>query len=197
MLYPKEMKYFTLCTLMLFLVSCSDDPKVVAISDYVQTFENTKTDLGFDMLEFQKIGELKGVDSARIIHESRWKDPFNPDSNLFEQFDISHKEMYDDAVKYDRELDSMIDEEKDLSLQIILLEQKQASIDRKYESQSEWIKWSAINNKYKKYQSIGDSVMYDLYRIKYKIRNPFLDAVQEVVDTFYFYPGTDNIAFQK
>lgn len=181
----------------IIVTSCAEDPKVIAISDYVQTFENTKTDLGFDMLEFQKIGELKGVDSARIIHESRWKDPFNPDSNLFEQFDLSHKEMYDDAVNYDRELDSMIDEEKDLSLQIILLEQKQASIDRKYERQSEWIKWSGINNKYKKYQAIGDSVMYDLYRIKYRIRNPFLDAVQEVVDTFYFYPGTHNIAFQK
>src|SRR5690606_24211024 len=122
--------------------SCAEDPKVKAISDYVQTIGDAKTDLGFDVLEFEKVGDLKGIDSARIIHEDQWKDEFNPDSNLFEQFDLSYKQMYDDAVEYDEELDSMIDIENDLSIQVILLEQKQSSIDRKYERQSEWIKWS-------------------------------------------------------
>lgn len=191
----KQTLLFALTTLILF--ACAEDPKITAISDHVQTYENTKTDLGFDLLEFEKIGEFRGIDSAKIIHEDKWSDSFDADSNLFEYFEVKTKEMYDDALSYDKELDSMIDAEKDLSLQSILFQEKGRMIDTKFERQSDWIKWSYLNKEYKKYMTIGDSVMYDLYRAKYKIRNPFLNAVQEINDTFYFYPNTDRIAFQK
>lgn len=188
---------YLLCCILMFLIvlSCVNDPKVEAISNYVQTIENTKTDFGFKKLEFDKIGEFRGTDSARIVHESRWTDEFNPDSNLFEYFEISNKEMYEDAKAWLDELDSMIENEDNLDIKIRLLDSKQSAINDKYDSQKQWIRYSELNNQYKEYQDIGDSVLYELYRCKYKIRNPFLDAVQEVVDTFYFYPGTDKVAF--
>lgn len=189
----------TILLLVLFVFAGCSDPKKEAVREQIETFGNTRTNMNVKFLEFEKIGEFSGKDSAQLFWRSNYMSgEFNPEDDYFIK-DLKEKE--DEFERLTKQLDSIVLKARADSI----ANEKNPLGNAYYDYMNSLSERSATRIKlvyargdlnesqrnvedFERFSKNLDSVYYDIYHVKYKIES------STTVDTVVFFHNTDMLA---
>lgn len=177
----------TLLCVSALVSSCLSDPREKAISDYVQTSGNTKTDLSFELIALEEVSGVTAKDSISLLLPEYSKD-YNEIKNLEYFQELYSRQVSSEGYQkiideYQAKVDSVnrVEKKDSYSREFLLI----------YENA---VKTSTISldqarrrlATLSRYNSNQQAVLCNRVKCKYKIKNPALNnAVQEITRTFF------------
>ena len=192
-------------TLILMLFSiifyrCSDDPKEIAIKNYVQVVDGVKTDLGMSIKSTEDIGFFTASDSVLILEKQ-----------IVEESDKRIKELR-------QEIDGFISKSQGLVLELSMTNYKpkidhingslkmydsfiksyQASLDQYIAGNYNDTDLRNIFKRKEAFKLKPDSILLAKVRCNYTIKNPKLNfAEQEDTRVFYLTPSYNTVVLDE
>lgn len=161
---------------IVLMASCSPNKYENAMSNYLQTVDNVKTDLKFKLIEAKEVGTITAKDSLEHFkfHRGVWKENRMPQALSDME---SAKNYLDKWDKYDYQTK----------------EERQKEYDEakaKYESfVNDTFEYTYGDKGIAKYSAIpADQVLANKVECKYSIFNPLVKAQQEITETYVLSP---------
>lgn len=168
-------KLFYLGAIML-IASCSSNKYENAMSNYLQTVDNVKTDLKFKLIETKETGIITAKDSLEHFkfHRTTWKENRMPQA-------LSDLESAKNHLDNWNKTDYRTKEER---------QKEYSEAKAKYESfVNETFEYPYSDNGIAKYSVLPtEQVLANKVECKYSIFNPLLKAQQEITETYVLSP---------
>jgi len=176
------------------LYSCSSPtPEEIAISDYVQTIGNAKTDLKFKLIKLELLQDFKAVDS--LIY---WKEQYKVtgDSKAFIDTLKAQVKAREEAITKLEPTKALLDDYKKKHGRLTeSLRNNEIQIDAVLSQYRSWnSQTKPILPSLESYSSNESKVLYKKIKCSYSIENPLLNnAKQEITSVFYFSPDKNKV----
>lgn len=169
------------------LMSCSKDPREVAVADFVQTSDNVKTDLSFELVEFSEELGVTAKDSIDLLVAEYNKEYLAPQTleEYLEQYSriVDGPGVYDFIIASQAKIDSInaVPKKDSFSNRHIAIYER--VIRESHASLKEAKERLAILSRY---NSDKKAILCKRVKCKYKIKNPALNnVVQEITGIYY------------
>ena len=170
--------------------SCSKSQEEILIANHVQTLGDTKMDLGFKLINLEKVSETTAKDSLKILNEY-----------FVSKRDEKIKQFEDEIERKSKEVEinsEALEKEKNQILKDLYkdrLETALADIDRNknnielYQGDCKGTFLESILENIKKYESKGDEILLKKFKVQYSIKNPLLGNAKQEVNKYFYFDG--------
>lgn len=183
------MKKILIILTSLTLASCGQSKEEKLISDYVQTFGDSKIDANFKMKNLEKQNDITAKDSL-VILKSYFEEKKNDKISQFQETIDYNKERLEEKTKDLAEsnpsftsINELYQEYIDDAISEIKRNEKNIEL---YQGDCKGTFLEPILIKISDYEKKGDKVLYTKYKASYSINNPMLNNTkQEFEREFY------------
>lgn len=166
-------KLMFIASIVVLIASCKPSQIETLITDYEQNFDGTSIDLNLKINSLEKIGVYTGADSLSFYSDiiDSMKREFYPKSDI-------------DTIPNDTVLVALDN----------LYHTYKSGIDLDYAyyypKSQHWLNnFNSFKSKlvsFDKFSTIKDSVLFDIYKCNYTIKNPMLNNAEQTITSKYF-----------
>ncbi|HEX9827399.1 MAG TPA: hypothetical protein VGA80_12450 [Flavobacteriaceae bacterium] len=191
------MKKILIIVTALTLASCGQSKEEKLISDYVQTFGDSKIDANFKMKNLEKLNDITAKDSLEIL-KSYFEEKKNNKISQFQESIDSNKERLD---KYTKDLaETNPNNTSIVELYQKYIDEAKSEIERNeknielYQTDCKGTFLEPVLIAITDYEKQGDKVLYTKYKASYSVNNPMLNNTkQEFEREFYINADKTNV----
>lgn len=173
--------------------SCSKSQEEILIANHVQTLGDTKMDLGFKLINFEKVSETTAKDSLKIFNEYFISKRDEKIKQFEDEIEYKTKEVEINREALEKEKNQIL---KDLYK--TRLETAIADIDRLknsielYQGDCKGTFLESILENIKTYESKGDEVLLKKFKVQYSVKNPLLGNAKQEVNKYFYFDGNSS-----
>lgn len=183
----------------LTLASCGQSKEEKLISDYVQTFGDSKIDANFKMKSLEKQNDITAKDSL-VILKSYFEEKKNDKISQFQETIDYNKERLEEKTKDLAESNPSFTSINELYQKSIddaksEIERNEKNIEL-YQGDCKGTFLEPVLMKIADYEKQGDKVLYTKYKASYSINNPMLNNTKQEFER-EFYINSDKTRVVK